>query len=354
MSRADRVAGRLEDVDALLVTEPANLRYVTGFTGSNGFAVVGPRRAPLRDRLPLRRAGQGRGAGLRPRAGAAGAARRALGPGRHHAARVRRRAPVRAGVQAARRAAPGRRRARPGGGRSSRPCAPSRSRGRCCASAPPPRWWTRSTAGCSSSGSSGAPSARSRWRSSTRCACAARRGPSFDSIVASAEHGALPHATPRDVAIAPRHAGHDRHRRRARRLLLGLHADLGDRRRCSDELAEIYALVLRAQVTALDAVRPGPSGRELDAVARDIIDAAGHGEHFGHGLGHGVGARHARGAAARAHRRGAPGAGQRRDRRAGRLRARASAACGSRTSSSSPRRGRDVLSRTTKELLTVA
>ena len=38
MSRADRVAGRLEDVDALLVTEPANLRYVTGFTGSNGFA----------------------------------------------------------------------------------------------------------------------------------------------------------------------------------------------------------------------------------------------------------------------------------------------------------------------------
>ena len=42
VSRADRVAGRLEDIDALLVTEPANLRYVTGFTGSNGFAVVGP------------------------------------------------------------------------------------------------------------------------------------------------------------------------------------------------------------------------------------------------------------------------------------------------------------------------
>ena len=57
----------------------------------------------------------------------------------------------------------------------------------------------------------------------------------------------------------------------------------------SDELAEVYALVLRAQVTALDAVRPGPSGREVDAVARDLIAAAGHGEHFGHGLGHGVG-----------------------------------------------------------------
>jgi len=36
-------------------------------------------------------------------------------------------------------------------------------------------------------------------------------------------------------------------------------------------------------------VRPGPTGREVDAVARAIIDAAGHAEHFGHGLGHGVG-----------------------------------------------------------------
>ena len=40
---------------------------------------------------------------------------------------------------------------------------------------------------------------------------------------------------------------------------------------------------------ALAAVRPGPEGREIDAVARDLIAAAGHGEHFGHGLGHGVG-----------------------------------------------------------------
>ena len=56
-----------------------------------------------------------------------------------------------------------------------------------------------------------------------------------------------------------------------------------------DDLAEIYSLVQRAQGAALAAVRPGPEGRELDAVARDIIEAAGHGEHFGHGLGHGVG-----------------------------------------------------------------
>jgi Xaa-Pro aminopeptidase len=36
-------------------------------------------------------------------------------------------------------------------------------------------------------------------------------------------------------------------------------------------------------------VRPGPRGDEIDAVARELIAEAGHGEHFGHGLGHGVG-----------------------------------------------------------------
>jgi Xaa-Pro aminopeptidase len=56
-----------------------------------------------------------------------------------------------------------------------------------------------------------------------------------------------------------------------------------------DEAREIYELVLRAQRAALEAVAPGPTGREVDAVARQIIEEAGHGEHFGHGLGHGVG-----------------------------------------------------------------
>jgi Xaa-Pro aminopeptidase len=56
-----------------------------------------------------------------------------------------------------------------------------------------------------------------------------------------------------------------------------------------DDLEEIYDLVLRAQQTALDAVGPGRTGREVDAVARDLIAAEGHEEHFGHGLGHGVG-----------------------------------------------------------------
>jgi len=113
-------------------------------------------------------------------------------------------------------------------------------------------------------------------------------GPSFPSIVASAEHGALPHAEPRDVEIA-------------RGVLVTLDLGVQLDGYCSDctrtwatgelddDLTAVYDLVLRAQEAALGAVRAGPTGREVDAVARDLIAAEGHGEHFGHGLGHGVG-----------------------------------------------------------------
>jgi Xaa-Pro aminopeptidase len=47
--------------------------------------------------------------------------------------------------------------------------------------------------------------------------------------------------------------------------------------------------VLRAQLAGLEAVRAGPTGREVDGVARALIDEAGYGDRFGHGLGHGVG-----------------------------------------------------------------
>ena len=111
---------------------------------------------------------------------------------------------------------------------------------------------------------------------------------SFRPIVAHGAHGALPHAEPRDVPIA------------AGALLTidwGAQLDgycsdctrtfaVGD---VGDEERAVYDLVLRAQVAALAAVRPGPTGRDVDAVARDIIGAAGHADHFGHGLGHGVG-----------------------------------------------------------------
>ena len=52
---------------------------------------------------------------------------------------------------------------------------------------------------------------------------------------------------------------------------------------------DIYAVVLAAQRAAIEAVRPGVRCADVDAVARDMIRAAGYGDHFGHGLGHGVG-----------------------------------------------------------------
>jgi Xaa-Pro aminopeptidase len=113
--------------------------------------------------------------------------------------------------------------------------------------------------------------------------------PSFGSIVASGAHGALPHAAPSDQAIP-------------RDVLVTIDWGAVHEGYCSDctrtyasgegisQLArDTYALVLEAQERSLAAVAAGRSGRELDAVAREVIERAGHGEHFGHGLGHGVG-----------------------------------------------------------------
>ena len=113
--------------------------------------------------------------------------------------------------------------------------------------------------------------------------------PSFPSIVASGEHGALPHAQPRDVEIGPdvlvtidwgaRLDGYCSDCTRT----YATGESVGERER------EVYELVLGAQLAGLEAVRPGRSGREVDAAARDVIEGAGEGANFGHGLGHGVG-----------------------------------------------------------------
>jgi Xaa-Pro aminopeptidase len=114
-------------------------------------------------------------------------------------------------------------------------------------------------------------------------------GPSFPSIVASGVHGALPHAEPRAEPIASDvlvtidwgalHEGYCSDCTRTYATGEGVSA----------RAREVYELVRSAQALALAAVTAGPSGRELDAVAREAIELAGHGEHFGHGLGHGVG-----------------------------------------------------------------
>lgn len=111
---------------------------------------------------------------------------------------------------------------------------------------------------------------------------------SFPSIVAAGGHGALPHAEPREAEIPV-----------GTLVVIDWGARLDGY--CSDctrtiatgsldaSAAETYELVRRAQAEALAAVRAGAEARAVDAVARDMLTEAGHGEHFGHGLGHGVG-----------------------------------------------------------------
>jgi Xaa-Pro aminopeptidase len=113
-------------------------------------------------------------------------------------------------------------------------------------------------------------------------------GLSFPSIVAAGPHGALPHAQPRDVEIS---AGElvvidwgavlDGYCSDCTRTLATGELD--------DESHVVYELVLEAQLAGLRAVRAGANGRDVDRVARAVIDAGGHADHFGHGLGHGVG-----------------------------------------------------------------
>jgi Xaa-Pro aminopeptidase len=112
--------------------------------------------------------------------------------------------------------------------------------------------------------------------------------PSFDSVLAAGPHGALPHARPRDVEVGP-----------GQLVVIDWGAEVGGY--CSDctrtvatgepsgEAREVYELVLAAERAGVGAVRAGAGGREVDAVARTMIEEAGYGEQFGHGLGHGVG-----------------------------------------------------------------
>lgn len=112
---------------------------------------------------------------------------------------------------------------------------------------------------------------------------------SFDTIVAAGAHGALPHASPRNESI-----------RRGDLVVFDWGARLDGY--CSDctrtvaagepppaEAVSIYELVLEAQLTGLREVTDGAVCREVDATARAVIAGRGHGEQFGHGLGHGVG-----------------------------------------------------------------
>ena len=110
----------------------------------------------------------------------------------------------------------------------------------------------------------------------------------FDLIVGSGPNGAMPHATVSERVI------------RAGELIVidmgamidGYNSDL-TRTICAgrpdDKFKEIYNIVLEAQWTAERGIKPGMQGKQADSIARKVIEEAGYGDNYGHGLGHGVG-----------------------------------------------------------------
>ena len=306
VSRADRVADVLDErgLDLLLVTDLVNLRYLTGFTGSNGMAVVGrdvrrfvtdfryveqaAEQVPDFDREPapqdfVTALGDGWPDGeLR------------LGFEDDHVSRPPPRPAARAWCRT-----------------GSSWCRPAGSSNRCGRSRTPARSSAIRAAAALADAVYGMLREQGLVGRTEREVALAlenemrRLGaeePSFSSIVASAERGALPHAVPTDVRDPARHARDARHRRAAGRLLLRLHAHVGDRRAAGRPGRGLRARPARAAGGARrGAAGPGgPRGRRGRAA-----------DHRGGGPRRALrprarprrGARGPRGAAARAHRR---------------------------------------------------
>ena len=110
----------------------------------------------------------------------------------------------------------------------------------------------------------------------------------FNTIVASGLNSSMPHAIPGEKKLEAgdfitfdfgcKYKGYCSDMTRT--VVLG---------KASEKQKEIYGVVLKAQLAALDALKAGVSGSSVDKVARDIITEAGYGDCFGHGLGHSVG-----------------------------------------------------------------
>lgn len=113
-------------------------------------------------------------------------------------------------------------------------------------------------------------------------------GTSFDTIVASGLHSSMPHAIPSEKKIelgdfitmdfGCRYHGYCSDMTRT--IVVG---------KASDRQKEIYHLVLKANRVTESLLHAGMVCKEVDKIARDIIQDAGYGEYFGHGLGHSVG-----------------------------------------------------------------
>ncbi|MFZ4719019.1 MAG: M24 family metallopeptidase [Ilumatobacteraceae bacterium] len=291
--RADRVRRRLTTADALLVSDLTNIRWLTGFSGSNGWVVLGP------DSLTLVTDGRYGDQAVQQMA-AAGVRGEVLvgtsGPGtmghlvtacapfstvgfeaahvtylqhtQYRDAISAELVPVVGAVEAERR---------------TKDEAEIAAMARACAIA------DRALAEVAPHLGDGLTEAEVRNRLELRMRELGASGPSYDTIVATGpHHAALPHHRPTATRIEPGHTviidvG---------ALVDGYHSDMtrsfviGEP---SAQQRELYDLVLAAQCAGVAAVRPGVTSKELDAVCRDVITEAGYGDWFTHGTGHGVG-----------------------------------------------------------------
>jgi Xaa-Pro aminopeptidase len=117
---------------------------------------------------------------------------------------------------------------------------------------------------------------------------AGAEGLSFPAIIASGPNSSLPHAVPGDRRL-----------REGEPVVMDVGVILdgycSDMTRTvfigepADRFKTVYSVVRRAQQAALDVLRPGAVARDVDRVARKMIEDEGYGDYFGHGLGHGVG-----------------------------------------------------------------
>lgn len=110
----------------------------------------------------------------------------------------------------------------------------------------------------------------------------------FDTIVASGPNSACPHASPTgrilqqgDFLTMDFGARFNKYNSDITRTVC-----IG---KPSEKHKEIYQVVLDAQLKAINAIAPGKTGKEIDAVARDYIASKGYGDNFGHSLGHSLG-----------------------------------------------------------------
>lgn len=111
---------------------------------------------------------------------------------------------------------------------------------------------------------------------------------SFDPIVAAGANGACPHAVPSQQRVQ-------------KGMFITMDFGCKVDGYCSDmtrtvalgaptqEMAQVYDIVLRAQLAAIDTARAGIEGRAIDAAARAVIETAGYGAYFTHSLGHSLG-----------------------------------------------------------------